>query len=58
MNIIISVIVILWIGTLVFKRYKAQAVLFIGGMVLLALAYLMGYGTILGAKQQTGNFIF
>lgn len=58
MNIIISIIVILWIGILVFKRYKAQAVLFIGGMVLLALAYLMGYGTILGAKQQTGNFIF
>ncbi|WP_251440098.1 C4-dicarboxylate transporter DcuC [Veillonella intestinalis] len=57
-NILISVIVILWIGTLVFKRYKAQAVLFIGGMVLLALAYLLGYGTILGAKQATGNFIF
>lgn len=58
MNICIAILVIIWVGFLVFKRYQAQAVLFMGGLTLLALAYLLGYGSIIGAKQATGNFFF
>lgn len=58
MNIAISLLVIAWVGTLVFKRYKAQAVLFLGGITLLVIAHIAGYGTILPPKQATGNFFF
>lgn len=58
MNIAISLVVILWVGLLVFKRYKAQAVLLLGGIILLLLSHLLGYGEIIPAKQSTGNFIF
>lgn len=58
MNIVLSILVIIWVGFLVFKRYKAQAVLFLGGIILMILAYTLGYGQILGAKQATGLFIF
>lgn len=57
MNILFALIIILWVGTLIYKKYKAQAVLFMGGLILMIAAYLMGYGSPL-AKGQTGNFIF
>lgn len=58
MNIAIAVLIVLWVAFLIFKKYKAQAVLFMGGITLLLIAYLAGYGTILPAKQSTGNFFF
>lgn len=58
MNIVISLFVIALVGTMVFKRYKAQAVLFLGGLILLFLAHFLGYGEILPAKKATGNFFF
>lgn len=58
MNIILAILVILWVGTLIFKKYKAQAVLFLGGIILMILAHLLGYGQILPTKEATGTFIF
>lgn len=58
MNIIIALIVIFWVAALVYKKYKAQAVLFLAGFILMAAAYFMGMGGPLNAKAATGNFIF
>ncbi|MBP6923401.1 MAG: anaerobic C4-dicarboxylate transporter DcuC, partial [Veillonella sp.] len=58
MNILISLIVILWVGTLIYKKYKAQAVLLLGGMILMTTAILLGYDSPLAAKAQTGSFFF
>ncbi len=58
MNIILAVLVVLWVGTLVYKRYKAQAVLFLAGIILMIAASLMGYKSPLAAKAATGFFLF
>ncbi len=58
MNIVISVVVILWVAALVWRRYKAQAVLLLGGFILLACAYVFGYGDVLPKKQATGFWVF
>jgi DcuC family C4-dicarboxylate transporter len=47
------VVVIGWIGYLVFKEYKPQTVIFLGGILLLAAAILMGK-PIISAKQSLG----
>ncbi len=56
MNIILAILITLLVGTMVFRRYKAQSVLFLGGIILMLLAVLLGYGHILGPKESTGNF--
>ncbi len=58
MNLLVALVVTLWVGFLVYKRYKAQAVLLLAGFILLAVAHLGGYGQILAPKQATGSFFF
>jgi len=47
-------IVTVIVGFLVFKNYKAQTVLFLGGMVLMVAAIVLGTNPILPAKNSTG----
>jgi len=58
MALVISLIVTLWIGYLIYKRYKPHAVLAIGGFILMYLAVILGYGTILDVKASTGSLLF
>ena len=58
MALVISAIVTFWVGYLIYKKFKPQPVLFMGGMVLMYLAVILGYGQILGAKATTGCSFF
>lgn len=60
MNLLLSLLVTIWVGVLIFKRYKAQTVLFIAGIMLMIITVIFhfGNGTILPAKQATGFFLF
>lgn len=55
MGIVISALVTFWVGFLIYKKYKPQPVLFLGGMILMYIAVLCGYGTILPEKASTGS---
>lgn len=50
MGLVISALVTFWVGFLIYKKYKPQPVLFLGGMILMYIAAIFGYGTILPAK--------
>ena len=52
-GILIALVVTIWVGYLIFHRYKPQAVLMLGGLLLMACAILMGKA-ILPAKATTG----
>ena len=58
MGIVISALVTFWVGFLIYKKYKPQPVLFLGGMILMYIAVLCGYGTILPEKASTGSWFF
>lgn len=58
MGIVISAIVTFWVGFLIYKKFKPQPVLFMGGMLMMYLAAVLGYGQILGAKATTGSVFF
>lgn len=58
MGIIISALVTFWVGYLIYKKFKPQPVLFMGGMLLMYIAAVCGYGQILGAKATTGSVFF
>ena len=58
MGIIISALVTFWVGYLIYKKFKPQPVLFMGGMLMMYLAAVLGYGQILGAKASTGSVFF
>ena len=58
MGIVISLLVTFWVGFLITKKYKPQPVLFMGGLVLMFAAVLLGLGTILPAKSSTGSVLF
>ena len=58
MGVVISAVVTFWVGYMIYKKYKAQPVLILGGMILMYLAVLLGYGQILGPKATTGSVIF
>ena len=58
MGVVISAIVTFWVGYLIYKKYKPQPVLIMGGMVMMYLAAILGYGQILGAKASTGSLFF
>ena len=55
MGLVISALVTFWVGFLIYKKYKPQPVLFLGGMILMYIAAIFGYGTILPAKAATGS---
>lgn len=52
-GVTLAVIVTVWMAYLILKRYKAQTVIFFGGMILLAGAVVMGK-PIIAAKESTG----
>lgn len=58
MGIVISALVTFWVGYLIYKKYKPQPVLFMGGMLMMYIAAVCGYGQILGAKATTGSVFF
>ena len=58
MGIVISVIITFWVGYLIYKKYKPQPVLFMGGIIMMYIAAMLGYSQILGAKATTGSVIF
>ena len=58
MGLVISAVVTFWVGYLIYKRYKAQAVLIAGGFILMYIAAVFGYGEIVKAKQSTGSMLF
>ena len=58
MGITISALVTFWVGYLIYKKFKPQPVLFMGGMIMMYLASVLGYGQILGAKATTGSVFF
>ena len=57
MALIISFIVTFGVAYFIYKRYKPQVILTIGGFVLMYTAVLIGYGTILEPKASTGTFL-
>lgn len=55
MNILFAALITIWVGYLIVKRYKPQTVLFLGGMILMFVSVLMGWGEIFKAgKGATG----
>ena len=58
MGITISALVTFWVGYLIYKKFKPQPVLFMGGMIMMYLASVLGYGQILSAKATTGSIFF
>ncbi len=58
MNIIFALIMIFWVGYLIVKKYTPQAVLILGGIILMIGAQLMGYSPkLVDAKLATGSFL-
>ena len=53
MGVVISAVVTFWVGYLIYKKFKPQPVLFMGGMILMWLASILGYGQILGCLLYT-----
>jgi C4-dicarboxylate transporter len=58
LGIVISAIITFWVGYLIYKKYKPQPVLFMGGIIMMYIAAMLGYSQILGAKATTGSVIF
>ncbi len=59
MNVILTLIAIIIVGWAIIKKVKPQTVLVVGGMVLMLLAYFMGYKTsFVTEKQATGTALF
>ncbi len=55
MGLVISALVTFWVGYMIYKKYKPQPVLFMGGLILMYIAVALGYGEILGKKAATGS---
>ncbi len=58
MGVVISALVTFWAGYLIYKKYKPQPVLILGGMLLMFIGSVLGYGHILAPKQATGFLFF
>ena len=59
MNLLLCAIVILCAGALVIKKFKAQTVLLLGGLIMMLGAYFLGYTTeFVDAKKGTGMMFF
>lgn len=58
MALIIALIVTFWVAYLIYKRYKPHVVLVIGGFILMYIAVIFGYGSILAPKASTGTLLF
>ena len=58
MALVISAIITFWVGYLIYKKYKPQPVLIMGGMLMMYIAVACGYGTIFAPEQSTGSIFF
>ncbi|XOQ53470.1 MAG: C4-dicarboxylate transporter DcuC [Succiniclasticum sp.] len=58
MALTIALVVTLWVAYLIYKKYKPQPVLVIGGFILMYVAVVMGYGKIVAPKASTGAVLF
>lgn len=59
MNIVLALLVTIWVAYFIVKRYKPQTILFIGGMFLMLVSVIAGYGEIFpGGKGSTGSLLF
>lgn len=58
MALTISFFVTVWVAYLIYKKYKPQPVLVIGGFILMYVAVVLGYGKILAPKASTGAILF
>ncbi len=58
MALVISFLVTFWVAYLIYKKYKPQPVLVVGGFILMYIAVIFGYGQILAPKASTGSILF
>ena len=54
MGLIIASIVSFGTGYLIVKKYKAQTILFLAGIILMGFAIIMGTGVIVTPEETTG----
>lgn len=54
LGLLLGIIVTVFVGILIFKGYKAQTVLFFGGLVLMACAIIFNFGPIIAEDKSTG----
>ena len=47
MALVISFLITFWVAYLIYKKYKPQPVLVVGGFILMYTAVILGYGQIL-----------
>lgn len=57
-SIVAALLVTIWVGYLIVKKYKPQPVLFLAGIILMLIAVVLGLGTILSPKDSTGLVFF
>lgn len=58
MGLIIATIVSFGTGYLIVKKYKAQTILFLAGIILMGFAIIMGTGVIVAPEETTGFIWF
>ena len=58
MALVISFLITFWVAYLIYKKYKPQPVLVVGGFILMYTAVIFGYGQILAPKASTGSILF
>lgn len=58
LGLLIAAIVTIWVGYMLYKRYKPQGVLLAAGIILMVCTAVFGTGTILQTKQSTGCIWF
>ncbi|MFW6029944.1 MAG: C4-dicarboxylate transporter DcuC [Halanaerobiales bacterium] len=54
LNVLIALIVTVFVALFVYKRYKPQTVLMFGGIILMAITIIFGWGNILAPEKSTG----
>lgn len=57
-GLILTAIIIAWVGYMLAKKYKPQGVLIVAGVALMICAVILGMGPIMPAKQSTGFIWF
>lgn len=58
LGLLLTAIIIAWVGYMLSKKYKPQGVLIVAGLLLLVCAVILGTGPLLPAKQSTGLIWF
>lgn len=55
LSLVIAIAVTVWVGYMLYRKYKPQGVLFIAGVILLFCTAIFGTSNIVTAKQATGS---